>query len=130
MERNTSVAFATKTLAVQNTIKTIADFGFSAAELAAAITATISVRTTGAMATWTGVNPSGTLGHLFAKDADPRDLVGNANLNALRFVVEDATVVIPPPSGSSSSSSAESESSASPSSTANVTITLSGPALP
>ena len=116
MEKNASVAYATKTKAVQDVALGIAAFGFTAAQLAAARKATISARTAGVMVTWSGAVPTAISGHPIAKDAASYDLEGNTNINALQRIVEDAAPV----------SSASSSSSASPASTANVTITLAG----
>ena len=82
------LAISTKAAAVGGTVVPITGMGFAAGDLAKAQRAVISARTNGAMATWDGTDPTGTLGHLVAKDAAPLVVAGNGSINALKFLQE------------------------------------------
>ena len=77
---------------VSNSAKAVThgDFGFDAADLAAAQRAYVTARDAGVMVTWSGVTPTATLGHLIAQNGTI-EVSGNTNINALSFIREDAT---------------------------------------
>jgi hypothetical protein len=62
-------ALATRTVAVSNAPTTIAQFGFAAADIAAATKAVISARDAGIMVTWSGETVSQGCGHFCGKNA-------------------------------------------------------------
>lgn len=61
--RLATLPVTTKGLTVSSVAKSLADFGFSAAQIAAATRAYITCRVGGLMCTWSGVTPTSTLGH-------------------------------------------------------------------
>lgn len=64
-------ALDTKTAAVTTAaVSSLSDFGFSAQDLQAARRATISTVTNNLMVTWSGVDPTSTLGHPVVASAD------------------------------------------------------------
>lgn len=91
-----------KAVKVSSTVITMTgtsnSMGFTAAEVAAAIRATISCKTNPCMVTWDGTDPTSTLGHTVPKDDHPLVLTGRANIAALKFLRDggdsDVTVTL------------------------------------
>lgn len=74
----------------------INSWGFSAANLAAAVRAVISARTAGVMVSWDGTDPTSSLGHPVMQNLSI-SVFGNENIQALKFIREaaaDADVTI------------------------------------
>ncbi|MCC7423782.1 MAG: hypothetical protein IT428_26250 [Planctomycetaceae bacterium] len=95
---NAPRGFQTKAATVSNAAKAVshADFAFTADELAQAVSAVITSRTAGVMVTWSGVDPTASLGHLVATNGTLR-VDGTLNIQALKFIREaaaDATVTV------------------------------------
>jgi len=95
---NAPRGYQTKSASVTNAVKAVshADFGFTSDELAQAASAVISARTAGVMVTWSGVDPTTTLGHLVAQNGTLR-IDGTASIQAFKFIREagnDATVTV------------------------------------
>jgi hypothetical protein len=89
--RNFTSASAFGSMTISTTVIPIshATLDFSAAELAAAERATLTVRTAGVMYRYDGGDPTATVGHLLAQNGTAT-IEGNANVQALRFIREAA----------------------------------------
>lgn len=82
-------AVASKTLLVEGAVKTLADFGFTAAEIAVATSAVITARTAGVMILWTGIAPTATYGHYCGPNGTA-EVHGAANVAAIQMIREAA----------------------------------------
>lgn len=85
---------ACKAAAVSDSPKGIdhEDFGFSAAELAAATRAVLSVHDASVHYTYAAdVDPTPTKGHMLQDLFDPQVIWGNRNVNNLKFIREAST---------------------------------------
>ena len=82
---------ASKTLPV-TTVKTLAaDFGFSAAQLAAADVAIISTFTNNCNVLWDGTDPTATFGHPLTAGLTTIAFGGNAKINLVKVVSQTGT---------------------------------------
>lgn len=89
----TTIASVMKSATVTNAVKAIShvDFGFTAAQLAAANRARISCRTGGVMLTYdNATDPTATLGHLVAAN-ESLVVEGTDNIRYIRFIREAGT---------------------------------------
>jgi hypothetical protein len=94
----TTVAYRARSATIGSSAIQISDvsFGWQAGELAAAEVAILTARGAGVMYLYDGTAPSATLGHLLAQNGTV-EVVGNANIQALRFIREgasDATMTV------------------------------------
>jgi hypothetical protein len=86
-----TTVIASKTLGV-TTVKTLAaDFGFSAAQLAAADVVVVSTFTNNANVLWDGSTPTATFGHPLTAGLTILSFSGNAKINLLQVVSQTGT---------------------------------------
>lgn len=86
MSLQVPTSYASNTDTVSSIARTMSDVGFSAAELAAAQRAVISVATDAIRLRKDGSDPSATVGHYVGANAEPVVIEGNADIQRLRFI--------------------------------------------